>query len=70
MDKKEDVESIPKEKLQKKKKSCFWGFSTSTVAEDVVNLDSESGTGSESLAEFLSELEATILLDCWDNWMS
>ena len=41
-------------------------------SEDVVNLDSESqsGTDSESLAEYESGSEANNLLDCWDNWMS
>jgi len=41
----------------------------SSMTEDVVNLDSESSTDSESLAEPESDSEANNLLDCWDNWI-
>ena len=44
--------------------------STSSMKEDVVNLDSESSTDSESPAESESDSEANNLLDCWDNWIS
>jgi len=37
------------------------------MAEDVVNLDSESITDSESLAESESDSETNNLLDSWDN---
>ena len=39
----------------------------SSMTEDVVNLDNESSTDSESLAEPKSDSEANNLLDCWDN---